>query len=446
MVWLYNPEMKNKTSASIFSGGALFDVGAQNAGYEIIWGIEKDDKIASVARLNGFPVMTADVNDVDFSTLQRPNHLHASPPCPNFSNANNNAQETETDIAMAESVCRALLSLNPDTFTLENVMNYRNGQSFKRITETLNKMGYWWDATNLNSADFGVPQTRVRLWIRASRGMLVGYPAPVKWVGWYEAIQDMIQELPDAEFAPWQIARLPEEYKSFLIGQGTYSAPLEKDVPAHTVTSDGGGRVPKGFVLNGGNKNANTFTPRDEDQPITTITASMDKTPSRAVVLDGQSNEGDRITVRNEDEPIFTQSVESANRTGNAPRAFIFSAAGNTNISEAYPGKGVRYEEDPAHTVTSDGGGRVPKGFILDGQSNEGDRITVRNEDEPIFTQSASASRRPARAYVGRVVKMNVHCLGRFQTVPDWYQGLTVKINGNGVPCLLAQRVLETLS
>jgi hypothetical protein len=35
--------------------------------------------------------------------------------------------------------------------------------------------------------------------------------------------------------------------------------------------------------------------------------------------------------------------------------------------------------------------------------------------------------------------------LGRFQTVPDSYKGLTTKINGNGVPCLLAQKIMETL-
>jgi hypothetical protein len=55
--------------------------------------------------------------------------------------------------------------------------------------------------------------------------------------------------------------------------------------------------------------------------------------------------------------------------------------------------------------------------------------------------------RTPLRSAVhGRVVKMTIKALGRFQTVPDWYQGLTVKINGNGVLCLMAQKIMETLS
>lgn len=291
-----------KTSASLFTGGGLFDIGAMAAGYRIVWGIENDDKIASVARLNGLPVMTADVTGVDYSSLEKPDHLHASPPCPNFSIAKNGRKETERDIALAHAVSIALLALQPKTFTLENVPAYIHSKSFKVITETLSDMGYWWDVNNLNSADFGVPQSRLRLWVRASRQLLRGYPPPAKHRGWYEAIEDLIPELPETQFAPWQIERLPKEYKDFIIGQGVYSVGIEKD------------------------------------KPVQSITANNNQSAIRAFVLDG--------------------------------------------------GKGK---------------------------------------------------------WGGRVVKMTIKALGRFQTVPDWYQGLTIKINGNGVPCLMAQRILETL-
>ena len=89
---------------------------------------------------------------------------------------------------------------------------------------------------------------------------------------------------------------------------------------------------------------------------------------------------------------------------------------------------------------------RTPsRAFILDGQANEGERLTVRQGENRIFTLTSSGEKRPLRAFVGHVVKMDIRCLGRFQTVPDSYKGLTVKINGNGFPCLMAQKVLETL-
>jgi DNA (cytosine-5)-methyltransferase 1 len=347
-----------KTSASFFTGGALFDIGAKQAGYDPIWGVEWDDKIASIARLNGFNVITADVIKLDLSQFDRPDHFHASPPCPNFSVAKTNGEETEFDIDMARAICRALIHFDPNTFTLENVPAYRNSKSFKLISETLNKMGYWWDAQNLNAADFGVPQTRLRLWVRASRGLLMPYPEPVKWRGWYEAIEDLIPELKETQFAPWQLKRLDAARLKemdldgeFMIGQGIYSKEIGSDDPAQTITS---------------------------------------------------------------------------NNNQSAIKAFIFAGSGNTNIADAKPGMGLRDEDEPSHTVASDGGG-IPKAFVLSGGN------------------SKSTGRPPARASIrGRVVKLNVKCLGRFQTAPDDYKGLTIKINGNGVPCKMAAGVLRT--
>lgn len=390
-----------KTTGSFFTGGGLFDMGALSAGYTPIWGVEIDDKIASVARLNGLPVITADVTELDLTRFDRPDHFHASPPCPNFSIAKQDAEETEFDIAMASAVCRALEHFKPDTFTLENVVGYRRSKSFQLIGETLSRLGYWWDATNLNAADFGVPQTRERLWIRASRGLLRGYPPPVKWKGWYEAIEDLIPDLPDTEFAPWQMARLPEEYKTFMTGQGTYSQPLTHDQPAQTITSNSNQSGIKAFIV--GDQSGQLAGP---------------------------------------DRPAYT--VRAGGTGGTPPKAFVLTSA-NGGAANTYE---PREADEPHTTVTATMGKTPSRAFILDGQANTyGQKMTVRNGDQPVYTMSASAyPKRPARAYAGgRVVKMTVKALGRFQTVPDTYKGLTVKINGNGVPCLMAQKILETL-
>jgi site-specific DNA-cytosine methylase len=389
-----------KTTASFFTGGALFDIGAQAAGYAPIWGAEIDDKIASVARRNGFPVLTADVTSLDLSTLERPDHFHASPPCPNFSNAKQDAEETELDIAMADAVCRALTHFKPPTFTLENVVGYRNGQSFRKIMKTLETLGYWYDATNLNAADFGVPQTRSRLWIRASRGLLRGYPGPTPWKGWYEAIADLIDELPDSEFAPWQIARLPEEYKTFMIGQGTRSSSIDASLPADTITANRNQKGIRAFIMQAQGENGKGF--KEAAEPMQAMTAAHSAGKYRAFILDGQGNESERVTVRDGDSPIFT--------------------------------------------MTATNGKHPSRAFILSGGNINSNTFAPRDQDEPHTTITASMDRTPSRAHVnGRIVKMNIKALGRFQTVPDWYQGLTVKINGNGVPCLMAQRILETL-
>lgn len=355
-----------KTLGTLFVGGGLFDIGAGDAGYETIWGIEKDDRIASVARLNNLPVMTADVCDVDFSSLTRPNHIHASPPCPNFSIAKRGAAETEFDISMAKSICRALTTFVPDTFTLENVLGYKVSRSFEIIMNTLDDLGYFYDIEHLNAADFGVPQTRVRLFVRASKMLLRPYPQPVKWRGWFQAVEDLINQLPNAEFAPWQIARLPKVYKDFMIGQGTYSSPVYFEEPAHTITANSNQGGIKAFLLGGG----------------------------------------------------------------------------NTNFADAKEGRGVRYIDEPAFTqMVSQTPGKMRTFVVSSGNSNR--EVTVLLENEPHYTVTASMDKTPSRAFIGRVVKMNLKALGRFQTVPDSYKGLTVRINGNGVPCLMAQKIME---
>ncbi len=332
--------MKKKI-ATLFSGGELFGIGAQQAGCEHAWGIEYDDKIASVARLNGFNVITGDVRNVDdYVSLPSVDHLHASPPCPNFSVAKKDSGETELDIQLASAVAWFIIWKKPSTFTLENVTAYRKSESLKIILKTLEENGYFVDIQNLNAADFGVPQTRRRMILRASKGLMRSYPSPVKWVGWYEAIEDLIDTLPETKFAQWQLDRLPQEYRNFLIGQGTLSRPMGDDEPAQTITANSNQSGTKAFLVKGQNINPKTFRILQENEPHSTVTASMDKTPSRAFVV---------------------------------------------------------------------------------------------NTKEP-----------HVRAYTGRVVKMTVQALGRFQTVPDDYKGLTVKINGNGVPCLMARRIMET--
>ena len=114
-----------------------------------------------------------------------------------------------------------------------------------------------YDAEILNSADYFVPQTRRRFIFRAVQGLLRPMPAPSRWMGWYEAIEDLIDTLPASEFAPWQLARLPAEPQTFLAaGSGNTNfndatpgfGMRESDEPSHVISADGGGRIPRAFI------------------------------------------------------------------------------------------------------------------------------------------------------------------------------------------------------
>ena len=303
------------TIATLFSGGEGVGIGARAAGLEHIWGIEYDDGIAQVARENGFDVWTADVRDVNPDDLQRPDVLHASPPCPNFSSAKVGAAEDESDVVLAQRVAEFIKRLRPAVFTLENVYPYRKSQSWGIIRETLSECGYWMDLAHMNAANFGVAQTRKRMVVRAMRGQMVPYlPQPQPWQGWYDAIDDLIPSLPESNFARWQIERLPEILtQTVLVSQGISRDHRGREYGI-TVRQANELRA----VLIGGqfNKPAGCDDREPQmaldDQPAFTVTASY-KGDWRGLIVNG-ANAGRDLTVRWDDELMFTIDISRPSR------------------------------------------------------------------------------------------------------------------------------------
>jgi DNA (cytosine-5)-methyltransferase 1 len=200
------------TFASLFSGFGGADIGAIAAGLNPIWAVEYEADIAAVYRDNlGDHVTVADILTLDPKDFERPDFLHASPPCPNFSNAKANGEETEHDIALAQKVADFVTVLLPDFFTLENVYQYRESKSWGIIALALMTAGYSFNYWHCNMADWGVPQTRKRMIVIARRDGIRPMLPPAthaespevglfgtlkKWIGWYEAIEDLIPDLP----------------------------------------------------------------------------------------------------------------------------------------------------------------------------------------------------------------------------------------------------------
>jgi len=405
------------TSAALFAGGEGAGTGLALAGYSHLWGIEYDDAIANVARANGHHILTSGVEDVDYRAMPRVDLLWASPECKEFSAAKAHGVEGPVQRRQAEAICRAIEALEPPAFVLENVVGYRRSASLARIVATLDRLGYMTDIQHLNSADFGVPQTRVRLILRAVRGGLVPQlPPPVRWVGWYAAIEDLLPTLPPSQFAPWQLARLGNICGSTLVegNSPTTRPPLAMAAaePMWTVRAAISKGIPRAFLVHPTDQR--TMPVRDADEPVWTQTANSrgdgraSGARARAFIVDGQANsDGGAITVRHGDGPVFTQSASQSKRPA---RAFIVPG-GNASSFD------VRYQEEPVRTV--------------------GDTQRVGNL---------------SRAWLaaGRVVAMTPRAIARFQSFPDSYilperKGLAQTVLGNAVPPLLAEAIGASL-
>lgn len=285
-----------ETFATLFSGGGGADLGLMAAGLRPLRAVEYDAKIAGVYADNfsNAPIV-ADVRGVDYTALPRADWLHASPVCTRASVANAGAVESPEDIETAAAAVRAITAARPRVVTIENVWQYRKFEAFRAICAGLDRLGYMWTVDHVNAADLGVPQTRKRLMLRAVRGgLLPPLPAPVRWIGWYEAIADLIPDLPDSELAPWQLARMPGGSRSLLFGNHP-----------HTVSG------------------ARSFVP--ENEPIFAVSAQY-LGRARAVLLDGDNTSGpgrDGSPVRVPgDQPAFTirSTRASVHRAIVAPR------------------------------------------------------------------------------------------------------------------------------
>lgn len=471
----------SKTFASMFTGGGLADVGATMAGCTPIWGIEIEPAIAEVAKANlGHEILVQSVCDVDPKTLEKPDILWASPVCVSFSVAKANRQELAIDIASSAAVCRFISTLQPPAFILENVELYKNSESLQAIVSTLWANGYFPEIKVLNAADFGVPQTRRRLILVAVKGMMLPPPdSAKKWVGWYQAVEDLIPDLPETQLADWQIDRLPEHLVTLLFQSGNPNGNrIEKfrraDYPACTVCaseslakavlvpgSNAGsfairqdeepsltigdtnrpGNAPRALLMNRNQSQWGDIY-RESDEAAYTVCAEGSNGRTRALLLDVANTIRD-CTVREEGEPSVTVTAEKMRRPASTPKALLIQSK---NSNQEF-GDGSRGETEPAMTVTTDGKpSHQPKAVLVSGA----DAIAPCDR-EPSMTITASLDRQALRAIIAenaKVVQMTSRALARFQTLPDSYElpaknTLACKIIGNGVPCILARDVIR---
>ena len=99
-----------------------------------------------------------------------PDHdvLCAGFPCQTFSICGDQRGFEDTRGTLFFDVARILAAKRPAAFVLENVkqlVSHEGGQTFRRILETLENLGYQTHHRVLNALDFGLPQKRERIFI-----------------------------------------------------------------------------------------------------------------------------------------------------------------------------------------------------------------------------------------------------------------------------------------
>ncbi|MEA5527322.1 DNA cytosine methyltransferase [Nodularia spumigena] len=207
----------------LFAGGGGVEAGMLQAGFRPVFAVEFDPTKPKLSRAiaqthnrnfseYGCKVIQQTVQKVAASGFQgfpqRPDYLHASPVCANFSQAHTAkagaALETPDDLSAAQAVALAIRQLQPQVFTLENVPRYLSSQSFTIILNVLESLDYRVNYSVVNIADYGLPQARRRLVLVASQDFTLTLPPTSTPVGWYGAISHLIPTMSDSQLLPRQ--------------------------------------------------------------------------------------------------------------------------------------------------------------------------------------------------------------------------------------------------
>jgi DNA (cytosine-5)-methyltransferase 1 len=166
---------KNKkyTVYSLFTGGGGFDIGFKEAGFQIIGASDIWKESENTMKLN-FPEIPFICKDVRLLTAKEilqstknvyPDIIIGGPPCQGFS-VMGDKNSADPRNKLFEAYVRLVDDLQPKCFVFENVKGVKTMFGGRYLTEIANSfasIGYNLYLKVLNSADYGVPQSRQRV-------------------------------------------------------------------------------------------------------------------------------------------------------------------------------------------------------------------------------------------------------------------------------------------
>ena len=158
----------------LFCGAGGLSLGFQNAGFEIVGGVEFDNTIIKTHERN-FPKainICADIRQIEDQTVldlfsNNVDVIIGGPPCQGFSSANkwqSEEEKIEKNRLFFEYI-RFVKLLKPKAFVIENVrqiLTKDDGFAKEQIYEITQSLGYKVTSDVLVASNYGVPQKRVR--------------------------------------------------------------------------------------------------------------------------------------------------------------------------------------------------------------------------------------------------------------------------------------------
>lgn len=239
---------------SLFSGAGGLDLGFKMAGHDIIWANDLyEDAVHTYQKNIGDHIVLEDVRNIPADAIPDCDIVIGGFPCQGFSVANTKRHVTDERNELYKQLIRVIENKQPKFFLAENVKGLTNlgkGDVFKMILSDFEHLGYRVRYKILNAADYGVPQTRLRVIIVGVRNDIGweyefpkethsqdGQDGLLVWV----SVSEALKGLPDPDSENDVPNHTYSKYKLNINGYLGHRL-LDPDKPAPTVTARGDNR------------------------------------------------------------------------------------------------------------------------------------------------------------------------------------------------------------
>lgn len=189
----------------LFAGLGGFRLALESLGAECVYSNEWNKNVAGVYRKNFGVTPDGDITRVDARDVPDHDILCAGFPCQAFSISGKQRGFDDSRGTLFFDVARIVHEKRPKVVLMENVRNFTThdgGRTLDVVKTTMEELGYCFYHKVLNSADYGVPQSRNRVYMVCFRNDLgvsdFTYPSAVTLTRYVEDVlldDAMVQDL-----------------------------------------------------------------------------------------------------------------------------------------------------------------------------------------------------------------------------------------------------------
>ena len=192
-----------------FCGAGGLTRGLLNSGVSVVAGVDNDDRIRETYADNNAPsrFIHADIREIDIKKLRdelgfeadTPTLYTACTPCQPFSTMNTARKPEDRRKSLLLDFVKIIEQAPPDYLIVENVPGLNNATGrdiYERFEKALNRLGFHKEAGMIDAKDYGVPQTRKRFILVASRHGQLSLPDHRNPRA-YHTVADAIRQYPE---------------------------------------------------------------------------------------------------------------------------------------------------------------------------------------------------------------------------------------------------------